>query len=211
MPLADEPAANVLVPLNRLIESLTDPDPSSRERAAISIFRRGCELAQSITQPWLLDPEVATCIIRDRTGTPELTVGIAVQPETFRRIHAAFGSPRLADVPPDQDAQEFGIDFVAAARLDVLTTAAPEGIGAIARFLQKSGEGVQQVEIGVTDVDRVTDILRVRFGLAPVYPATRTGADGARVNFFLVPVAQNRKVLIELVENSPQKQRYSVK
>jgi hypothetical protein len=35
--------------------------------------------------------------------------------------------------------------------------------------------------------------------VAPVYRATRAGADGTRVNFFLVP-AQGKKVLIELVE-----------
>ncbi len=211
MPLGDEPAGSDLVPLNRLIRALSDPDSSARERALISIFRQGCELAYSATQPWFLDPEVATYIIRDRAGTPEFTVGLAVQPETFQRIHAACGSPRLADVPPDQDAREFEIDFVAAARLDVLTTAAPGGSGAISRFLQKSGEGIQQVEIGVTDVDHVTDILRARCGVAPVYPATRAGADGARVNFYLVPVAQNLKVLIEMVENALPKQRDSVK
>jgi hypothetical protein len=33
-----------------------------------------------------------------------------------------------------------------------------------------------------------------------VYEATRSGADGTRVNFFLVPAAEGRKVLIELVE-----------
>ncbi|MGA9882297.1 MAG: hypothetical protein WBQ34_01125 [Candidatus Acidiferrales bacterium] len=199
MPLADEPAASDLVPLNHLIRALTDTDSAERERAVISIFRRGCELAHSATQAWFRDPEVATYIIRDRSGIPEFTVGLAVQPETFQRIHAACGSPRLADVPPDQDAREFEIDFAGSARVDVLTTAAPRGSGAIARFLQKSGEGIQQVEISVTDVDRVTDILRERFGLAPVYPATRPGANGTRVNFFLTPVAQKRKVLIELV------------
>lgn len=207
MPLADDPAANDLVSLNDWIRALSKPDAAVRENAAISIFHRGRELASSATQAWFLDPEVAAYLIRDRAGIPELTVGLAVQPEQFQRIHAACGSPRLADVPPDQDAREFEIDFPGAARLDVLTTAAPGGSGAIARFLQKSGEGVQQVEIAVTDVDRMTDILRARFGVAPVYPATRRGADGTRVNFLLVPAADNRKVLIELVEKSPPSQR----
>ena len=85
-------------------------------------------------------------------------------------------------------------------RLDILTTKAPGGGGAIARFLEKFGEGIQQVELEVTDVDRATEILRKRFQLEPVYPATRPGADGTRVNFFLVSTADNKKVLVELVE-----------
>ncbi len=64
----------------------------------------------------------------------------------------------------------------------------------------KFGEGIQQIEINVTDVDRATEILRIRFALEPVYPATRAGADGTRVNFFLAPAPQGKKVLIELVE-----------
>jgi hypothetical protein len=41
-----------------------------------------------------------------------------------------------------------------------------------------------------------------------VYPQVREGANQTRVNFFLVPAAEGRKVLIELVE-SPQKPRKS--
>jgi hypothetical protein len=33
-----------------------------------------------------------------------------------------------------------------------------------------------------------------------VYPETRAGANGTRVNFFLAPAAEGRKVLVELVE-----------
>ena len=57
----------------------------------------------------------------------------------------------LADVPPDQDALEFEIEFPTGVRLDILTTREPAGAGAIARFLQKFGEGIQQVEFLVTN------------------------------------------------------------
>ena len=50
------------------------------------------------------------------------------------------------------------------------------------------------------DVDRATEILRARFALPPIYPATRAGADGTRVNFFLAAGPDGTKVLIELVE-----------
>jgi hypothetical protein len=82
----------------------------------------------------------------------------------------------------------------------VLTTREPGGSGAIARYLAKLGEGVQQVEFGCENVDRATEILKEQFDVKPVYPATRPGADGTRVNFFLVPTSAGGKVLIELCE-----------
>ncbi len=197
--------------LATLIRALAGNDPASRESAGMAIFRHGCELANAATQSWFLDPEFAMCIVRDRAGIPELTIGLAVQPANFDKIRAVCGSPRLAGVPPDQDAREFELHFSGGARLDILTTAAPGGAGAIARFLEKSGEAVQQVEIAVTDVDRATEILRARFGITPVYPATRPGADSTRVNFFLIPAGQNRRVLIELVEQPSQGEREALK
>jgi len=185
----------------QLIRELCDAHAGVRERAGVAIFRRGCELAKSATRAWFLDPELATYYVRDRAGIPELTVGVAVQPDTFEEIRTACGAPPFADVPPDQDAREFELEFPGGARIDVLTTAKPGGNnGAIAKFLQKSGEAIQQVEIRVTDVTRLTELLHARFGVSPIYPATRAGADGTRVNFFLVPAGGNRNVLIELVE-----------
>jgi len=140
----------------------------------------------------------------EKVSFPRLTVGIAVLPETFEKIRAANGSPPLAAVPPDQDALEFELAFAGrflpTPRLDILTTKAPGGEGAIARFLEKFGEGIQQVEIDVTDTDRATEILRTRFSLDPIYPATRPGANRTRVNFFLAAAQNGKKVLIELVE-----------
>lgn len=208
MPFANQPTSDDIA---ILIRALGDPGATVRERAGIAIFRHGCELANSATQTWFLDPEFASYIVRDRAGIPELTVGVAVQPESFETIHEACGSPRLAAVPPDQDAREFELEFSGGARLDVLTTAAPGKSGAIAKFLEKSGEAVQQVEISVKNVDRATEILLKRFGRSPIYPATRPGADSTRVNFFLVPAAENRKVLIELVEKRPRSERESLK
>lgn len=133
-----------------------------------------------------------------------IIVGIAVQPDTFQKIRAANNSPRLADVPPDQDAHEFELHLEDSIEFDILTTREPGGSGAIARFLQKFGEGIQQVEIYVRDVDRASAILRARFSLLPIYPATRAGADGTRVNFFLATTPDGKKVLIELVETAAQ-------
>lgn len=78
-----------------------------------------------------------------------VTVGLPFARETFSPIRVANGTPRLAEVPADQDAEEF---------LDILTAREPAGNGAIARYLAKFGEGVQQVEFRCANVDRATEI-----------------------------------------------------
>ena len=108
--------------------------------------------------------------------------------------------PRLADVPPEQDASEFTLRFAGGITLDVLTSRNQEGSGAIAKFLLKFGEGVQQVEFRCSDVNRATAILRDQMAVVPVYREARPGADGTRVNFFLVDAADGERVLIELYE-----------
>ena len=185
-----------------LIGGLSASEPANRERAAAEIFRLGRELAQGPVAQWLSDPEFAANFVLDASQFPETTVGLAVTPQTFDRIHAANGSPRLANVPPDQDAREFELHFEQGVRIDILTTRAPEATGAIARYLQKFGEGIQQVELLTRNIDRATEILRSRFGVQPIYPATRAGADGTRVNFFLVASPEKGKILIELVESA---------
>jgi hypothetical protein len=177
----------------QLIARLAERDSTTRESAAGDLYRIGCALGDAATASWRADQEFARLL----AGLP--TVGVAVHPESFEAIRRAFGNPHLADVPPDQDAQEFEV-VLRAARLDVLTTRAPGGAGAIARFLEKFGEGIQQVEYPVANLDQATEILRARFGIAPIYPATRPGADGTRVNFFLARTPDGKKVLVELVE-----------
>jgi hypothetical protein len=188
--------------LEALILGLSAPELANRERVARELFRRGRELARGPVTHWLSDSEFAANLVLDASHFPETTVGLAVTPENFERIRAANGSPRLADVPPDQDAREFELHFEQGVRLDILTTRAPEATGAIARYLQKFGEGIQQVELSTRNVDRATEILRSRFGVQPIYPATRAGADGTRVNFFLVASPEKGKILIELVESA---------
>ena len=194
------------------IHRLADPDPDLRAQVAWDLFRHGAGRTLHWFDQWQEDEEFRVLLVRDqfvrrhggKVYFPRLTVGIAVLPETFEKIRAANGSPPLAGVPPDQDALEFELEFtrrfILPPRLDILTTKAPGGRGAIARFLEKFGEGIQQVEIDVTDVDRATGILRTRFQLEPIYPATRPGANGTRVNFFLATAWNGKKVLAELVE-----------
>lgn len=183
-------------PLSSSISDLSSHDAVMRAAAAREIYRRGRSAADRAVYRWWKDREFAQLLGMD----PVVTVGLAVQRETFSRIRQANDLPRLAQVPPDQDAEEFELRFPDGISLDVLTTRDPRGQGAIARFLARFGEGVQQVEFRCSDVDRATRILREKFAVAPVYPATRPGADATRVNFFLVPSPGAGKVLIELYQ-----------
>lgn len=139
-------------------------------------------------------------VAEDGTGGLKLTVGVAVPPEIFGQIRAACGNPRLADVPPEQQAKEFELEFTGHVALDILTSSAPDGAAPLAGYLKKFGQGIQQVEMEVNNVDQATRILQSKFGLKPAYEETRIGADGTRVNFFLAAASSGKKVLIELVE-----------
>jgi hypothetical protein len=179
------------------ISQLTGADAKERECAAYELFRLGCAAAEPVVRKWFADPEFRS-LAAGAGGL--LTVGLAVHPATFEAIRARFNQPRLVDVPADQDVLEFELAFAHGVRLDVLTARMSGGEGPIAKFLARFGEGIQQVECDVHDVERATEILRRRFGLEPLYPNAGVGANQTRVSFFLVPIAEGRKLLIELVE-----------
>ncbi len=153
-------------------------------------------MADSATQVWRDDAAFSALL----GAQPVVTVGLAVEPGTFERIHVANGVPDLATVPPDQDAREFELHFSDGVALDVLTTRDPRGDGAIARYLAKFGEGIQQVEYRCADVERASAIVKEKFGVAPIYPQARVGADDTWINFFLAPIPGQGKVLIELYQ-----------
>ncbi len=68
---------------------------------------------------------------------------------------------------------------------------------AIGKFLDRAGEGVQQVAYRVDDIDAVSAALRKR-GLRLLYHEAKRGTAGSRVNFVHPKDAMG--VLIELVE-----------
>ena len=67
----------------------------------------------------------------------------------------------------------------------------------IGRFLERSGEGIQQVAYGVDDIDAVSATLRGR-GVRLLYDEPKRGTAGSRVNFVHPKDAMG--VLVELVE-----------
>ena len=83
-------------------------------------------------------------------------------------------------------------------RLQLLAPARPDS--AIAKFLDRSGPGVQQVAYTVQDVEQVAAELRGK-GLRLLYDTARRGTADSRVNF--VHPKDAGGVLVELVQPAP--------
>src|SRR5258708_15943081 len=147
---------------------------SKRRAAASEIYRLGRATAGSAISDWWAESELSALLL---APNPNITGGLAVQRETFGRIRIANGTPGLAEVPPNQDAEEFELHFTEGISLDILTTREPGGSGAIAQYLAKFGEGIQHVEYRCADVDPATQILKDKFTVYPRDPATRAAPD----------------------------------
>ena len=194
--------------ISKWIEDLAHAEPRLRAESGLRLYLAGVNLFMPLLTEWIDDLSFREMTLpysrlveeQKRNGPSTVVVGVAADPELFQKIYVANGSPHLANVPPDQDAREFELEMDDTVKLDILTTRDPDGEGAIARYLKKFGAGIQQVELYVRDVDRAAEILKSNFGLTPIYPATRAGADDTRVNFFLATTPDRKKLLVELVE-----------
>ncbi|XVV02435.1 methylmalonyl-CoA epimerase [Actinosynnema sp. CA-248983] len=79
--------------------------------------------------------------------------------------------------------------------IQLLAPLTPEST--IAKFIGRSGPGLQQLAYRVSDVDAAADALRAR-GLRLLYDAAKRGTSNSRVNFIHPKDAGG--VLVELVE-----------
>ncbi len=79
--------------------------------------------------------------------------------------------------------------------IQLLAPLTPEST--IAKFLDRSGPGIQQMAYRVTDVEQVSAILRER-GLRLLYDEPRRGTSDSRINF--VHPKDAGGILLELVE-----------
>jgi methylmalonyl-CoA/ethylmalonyl-CoA epimerase len=86
-------------------------------------------------------------------------------------------------------------DGVAGAQLQLLAPLSEQST--LARFLERSGPGLQQLAFRVEDIDHAASVLRGK-GLRLLYDAARTGTGGSRINF--VHPKDTGGVLIELVQ-----------
>ncbi len=130
-------------------------------------------------------------------------VGIAV-PDLDRAIdfyRTTFGLEVLhEETNKEQGVREamLGVGAGPSTRLQLL---APLDEGStIARFLERSGPGLQQLAYRVADVERAAQVLRGR-GVRVLYDEPRRGTAGSRINFLHPKDCGG--VLVELVEPPP--------
>jgi methylmalonyl-CoA/ethylmalonyl-CoA epimerase len=123
-------------------------------------------------------------------AVPDLDEAIAFYARTFD-VHVVH-----EEVNEEQGVREAMLDVGGSGScIQLLAPLSPES--PIARFLDRSGPGVQQVAYGVDDIDAVSADLRAK-GIRLLYDGARRGTAGSRVNFVHPKDAMG--VLVELVE-----------
>jgi methylmalonyl-CoA/ethylmalonyl-CoA epimerase len=126
-------------------------------------------------------------------------VGIAVRDldEAIAFYELAFGvTPVHEEVNEEQGVREAMLAVGdGETRIQLLAPLSDDS--PIARFLDRSGPGVQQVAYTVDDVEAVAATLRER-GMRLLYDTARRGTAGSRVNF--VHPRDAGGVLVELVQ-----------
>jgi methylmalonyl-CoA/ethylmalonyl-CoA epimerase len=126
-------------------------------------------------------------------------VGIAVPDldEAIRFYDETFGLKEIhREVNEEQGVAEAMLQVGSTdSKIQLLAPLTPEST--IAKFLDKNGQGIQQLAYRVTDVEQVMAILTER-GVRLLYDAPRRGTSDSRINF--VHPKDAGGVLIELVE-----------
>jgi methylmalonyl-CoA/ethylmalonyl-CoA epimerase len=111
----------------------------------------------------------------------------------------AFGLPLVhQEINEEQGVHEAMIGLGNAC-IQLLAPLTPDST--IGKYLEKNGQGIQQVAFRVTDIDLACDRLR-EAGLRLIYDSPRRGTAGSRVNF--VHPKDCGGVLVELVEPAPE-------
>lgn len=129
-------------------------------------------------------------------------VGIAVSDmdEALAFYDLAFGLVAVhEEINEDQGVREAML-AVGDGETRIQLLAPLTGDSAIAKFLDRSGPGVQQVAYTVDDVEAVAATLRGR-GMRVLYETARRGTNDSRVNF--VHPKDAGGVLVELVQPAP--------
>jgi methylmalonyl-CoA/ethylmalonyl-CoA epimerase len=138
----------------------------------------------------LIPDHLFVCIDHVGIAVPDLDEAIAFYAETFgmRVVHE--------ETNEDQGVREA---MVAVGDSDqrIQLLAPVDETSTIAKFLDRSGPGLQQLAYRVTDVEQVSAVLRER-GLRLLYDEPRRGTADSRINF--VHPKDAGGVLIELVE-----------
>ncbi len=122
-------------------------------------------------------------------AVPDLDAAITFHTEVLG------GSVAHREVNEEQGVEEVMISYGSGAQIQLL--APLQASSTIAKFIDRNGPGLQQLAYRVTDIDAISDNLRVR-GVRLLYDAPRRGTAGSRINF--VHPKDAGGVLVELVE-----------
>ena len=99
------------------------------------------------------------------------------------------------EINESQGIEEAMLDLADGTRLQLLAPLNPEST--IAKFLERSGEGMQQLAFRVTNIDEaMANVLSA--GMRLIYPESRIGTAGSLINF--VHPKDVGGVLVELVQ-----------
>ena len=137
-----------------------------------------------------LPAELFTTVDHVGIAVPDLDEAIAFYARTFcvRSVHE--------ETNEEQGVREAMLAVgTGDTRIQLLAPLTPEST--IARFIGRSGPGLQQLAFRVEDVEAAAAVLRER-GLRLLYDTPRRGTSGSRVNF--VHPRDAGGVLVELVE-----------
>lgn len=143
-----------------------------------------------MTAPLEIPEHLFTAIDHVGIAVPDLDVAMA-----FYRDN--FGMTVVHEETNDEQGVREAMVAVGASGSCIQLLAPLNADSTIAKFLDRSGPGLQQLAYRVTDVEQVSEILRER-GLRLLYDAPRRGTSNSRINFIHPKDAGG--VLVELVE-----------
>lgn len=140
-----------------------------------------------------VDTSLFTAIDHVGVAVPDLDEAIAFYRDTYGMTLAH------EEVNEEQGVREAMMAVGdSGSHVQLLAPLSPEST--IAKFLDRSGPGVQQVAYRVADIDAVSEVLRER-GLRLLYGEPKRGTSSSRVNFIHPKDAGG--ILVELVEPAP--------
>jgi methylmalonyl-CoA epimerase len=127
-------------------------------------------------------------------------LGIAVKSlAEARKFYEKLGLEVMPEETVEAEKVRLAMVPIGESRIELLEPTSPES--AIARFLEKRGEGLHHVALHVNDLSGTVERLKAS-GTRLISDAIKTGAGGHRYVF--VHPASAGGVLLELVEDAPQ-------
>ena len=151
-----------------------------------------CTMTAPTTGPLDIPPHLFTAIDHVGIAVPDLDAAIAFYRDTL-------GMALLHEETNEEQGVREAMMGVGDSGSCIQLLAPLDETSTIAKFLDRSGPGMQQLAYRVTDVEAVAAVLRER-GVRTLYDAPRRGTAGSRINFLHPKDCGG--VLVELVEPS---------